>query len=252
MTNHPKISIITVTYNAEKLIERTINSVVGQSYSNIEYILVDGASTDQTLTVVKKHEKKIAKVISEPDKGLYDAMNKGLSLASGDYVWFLNAGDEINDLETVEKLIAMGQSDIYYSDTLVVNDEGQNIGLLSQLTHNNAPDNLSWKNMKKGMVVCHQSFVVKRDIAPSYSKNYKLSADIDWVIRCLKASKSVIKCDFVLAKFLTAGLSKQYLGTSMQERYHILKAHFGFIPNLWNHLFLVFRFAKSGRKNKLQ
>lgn len=252
MTNYPKISIITVSYNAEKVIERTIKSVVNQSYSNIEYIIIDGASTDHTLAIVYIFEKQIAKVVSEPDNGLYDAMNKGIQLATGDYVWFLNAGDEIHSNNTIETMLAKGEADIYYSDTLVVNEDRKEIGLLSQLTHNNAPNNLRWQDMKQGMVVCHQSFVVKREIAPPYSNNYKLSADIDWVIKCLKAANSVMKCDFILAKFLTAGLSKQYLGNSMKERYRILKTHFGFLSNLWNHLFLMFRFLKSGRKNKLQ
>jgi glycosyltransferase involved in cell wall biosynthesis len=252
MSFEPKISIITVTFNAEKVLERTIRSVISQSYPHIEYILVDGASTDNTQQLIQKYTNHITTSISEPDKGLYDAMNKGLKLATGDYVWFLNAGDEIHDAASLQRMTDLGESDIYYSDTLVVNENGEKIGLLSELTHNNAPDNLQWRDMKRGMLVCHQSFVVKRNIAPLYSYDYKLSADIDWVINCLKKASNIKKCPFHLAKFLTAGLSKQYLGSSMKERYQILKKHFGFLPNLYNHMFLLFRYLVSGRKNKLQ
>ncbi|MBL6964314.1 MAG: glycosyltransferase [Bacteroidetes bacterium] len=246
------MSIITVTYNAGEILERTIKSVLNQSYSNLEYIIIDGKSTDNTLDIIHTYTNHISKWISEPDNGLYDAMNKGIKLASGNYLWFLNAGDEVFAPDTITKMLSMGEADIYYSDTLVVNMQGSEIGLLSKLTHNNAPDKLNWRKMKQGMVVCHQSFVVNRQIVVPYSVEYKLSADIDWVIRSLKAAKSVVRCEFLLSKFLTAGLSKQYLGSSMKERYQILKTHFGFFPNLWNHLFLAIRFLTTSRKNKLQ
>ena len=98
----PPFSIITVTYNAEKVLEKTIQSVIGQTYGNIEYIIVDGASTDRTLEIITWHKTqnsgtKDLEIISEPDKGLYDAMNKGLKAATGDYAWFLNAGDFFKD-----------------------------------------------------------------------------------------------------------------------------------------------------------
>ena len=99
MTNHPhpKFSIITVTYNAGKVLEDTIQSVIFQTYRNVEYIIVDGGSTDHTLEVANKYSDRISKIISEPDKGLYDAMNKGIRLATGDYLCFLNAGDELHE-----------------------------------------------------------------------------------------------------------------------------------------------------------
>jgi Glycosyltransferases involved in cell wall biogenesis len=89
----PRFSIITVTYNAEKVIEKTIQSIVGQTYKNYEYIIIDGASKDSTLAIIDKYRDNVNKLISEPDKGLYDAMNKGIAAASGDYLCFLNAGD---------------------------------------------------------------------------------------------------------------------------------------------------------------
>src|SRR5690606_11240452 len=97
---HPKLSVITIVYNNIKDIERTIISVIKQSYNNIEYIIVDGASTDGTVDVIKKYDQEISKWISEPDSGIYNAMNKGLALATGDYVLFMNSVDEIYNSNT--------------------------------------------------------------------------------------------------------------------------------------------------------
>lgn len=94
---HPKFSIITVTYNAENVLEDTIQSVITQTYKNVEYIIVDGKSTDKTMEIVGRYKEHIHTVVSERDKGLYDAMNKGIALATGDYVCFLNAGDELHE-----------------------------------------------------------------------------------------------------------------------------------------------------------
>lgn len=95
---HPKFSIITVTYNAAKVLEDTIQSIVTQTYKNLEYIIVDGGSTDETLDIIHKYQEHITTVISEPDQGLYDAMNKGIKLATGDYLCFLNAGDGLHEM----------------------------------------------------------------------------------------------------------------------------------------------------------
>lgn len=98
---HPKFSIITVTYNAAKVLEDTIQSIVTQTYKNLEYIIVDGGSTDETLDIIHKYQEHITTVISEPDQGLYDAMNKGIKLATGDYLCFLNAGDSLHEDDTL-------------------------------------------------------------------------------------------------------------------------------------------------------
>lgn len=98
---HPKFSIITVTYNAAKVLEDTIQSIVTQTYKNLEYIIVDGGSTDETLDIIHKYQEHITTVISEPDQGLYDAMNKGIKLATGDYLCFLNAGDGLHEDDTL-------------------------------------------------------------------------------------------------------------------------------------------------------
>ena len=100
----PKFSIITVTYNAEKVLEDTIQSVISQTYHHVEYIIVDGASKDGTLSIIDRYRSRITTVVSEPDKGLYDAMNKAISLASGDYLCFLNAGDCFHEDDTLQQI----------------------------------------------------------------------------------------------------------------------------------------------------
>jgi glycosyltransferase involved in cell wall biosynthesis len=114
----PRVSIVTVVYNGEATLERTILSVKSLNYSNLEYIIIDGASKDGTLDIVERHKEVVSRLISEPDKGLYDAMNKGLDLASGDYVWFINSGDEVADPELLNRIFGINSSaDIYYGAT---------------------------------------------------------------------------------------------------------------------------------------
>ena len=126
---HPKFSIITVTYNAGKVLEDTIQSVISQTYRNVEYIIVDGKSKDNTLEIVDKYRNHISKVVSEPDKGLYDAMNKGILLATGDYLCFLNAGDELHDNQTLQQIVhtlkGTALPDVIYGETAIVDKEGR-------------------------------------------------------------------------------------------------------------------------------
>ena len=107
----PRFSVITVTYNAEKVLEDTIQSVISQTYHHVEYIIIDGASKDGTMAIVNRYRDRISQVVSEPDKGLYDAMNKGIALATGDYLCFLNAGDSFHEDDTLQKIVHSGTGD---------------------------------------------------------------------------------------------------------------------------------------------
>jgi glycosyltransferase involved in cell wall biosynthesis len=246
------ISIITITYNAERFLERTINSIAGQEGCIVgidyEYIIVDGASEDRTLSIIRQHEKQLTRWVSEPDRGLYDAMNKGLHLATGDYVWFMNAGDEIHDPATLLRLIAAintTHADVYYSDALFVSDDGTTrsgppVGLRSEVTSHTLPENLRWQDMALGMKVSHQAFVAHRSIAPDYDIN-NLSADLDWEIRCLKAAQRVHRLPFMLCKYLVGGISVQQHRRSLTDRFRVLVTHFGLLPTLWNHVRIVTR-----------
>ncbi len=238
---NPLFSIITVTYNAELVLEKTIQSVLGQTaVNNIEYIIVDGKSKDGTLAIIQKYEDKIAKWVSEPDKGLYDAMNKALDMATGDYVWFINAGDEIYSPDTLQKIINNStDADVYYGETEEVSNEGEVIGMRRL----SVPKNLSWKSFNRGMLVCHQSIIIKRTLAGKYNALYKVAADIDWVITALKQSKKIVNTELVLSRFAKGGISGQNIQTALIERFKIMVRHYGLLPTLWNHIFISFNFA---------
>ncbi|AKD53935.1 glycosyltransferase family 2 protein [Spirosoma radiotolerans] len=246
----PTISIITITYNAERFLERTIRSVVDQQATDIEYIVIDGASTDGTLSIIKQYQTSITRWLSEPDQGLYDAMNKGLHQATGQYVWFMNAGDEIHDPDVVSKLLARikaTEADVYYSDALFVRDVVDQVavhtvpvGLRSQVTPHVLPKNLTWRDMALGMKVCHQAFVVKRDLAPDYLLT-NLSADLDWEIRCLKKAQKIEFLPFVLCRYLVGGVSVQQHRRSLTDRFKVLVQHFGLLTTLRNHMMILWR-----------
>jgi glycosyltransferase involved in cell wall biosynthesis len=236
------ISIITITYNAEQFLERTIQSILAQTDQDFEYIIVDGKSKDGTLAIAEKYKSRVNKLISEPDNGLYDAMNKGLKNATGDFVWFMNAGDEINDKEVVARIVqsVTQQTDVLYGDTFFVDNDGNLQGLRSEITPHRLPKDLKWQDMKLGMLVCHQAFIARKSIAPLYMEN-NLSADIDWEIECLKRAKEVKYLDFVVAKYLTGGISNKQLKRSLLDRYEVLKKHFGFMGAISAHVQILFR-----------
>lgn len=239
MQTVPKISIITVVYNGESLIERTIKSVLEQTYTNIEYIIVDGLSTDSTLTIVEKYGSTIAKIISEKDKGIYDAMNKGLKIATGDYVLFLNAGDELYTKVTLSKVFEnTTNADVYYGNTAITNESGQQLAD-RRLT---PPLQLTWKSLKYGMCVSHQSFIAKRVLCDSYNLDYQISSDIDWVINVLKRSDKIINTQIYISKFLEGGTSNKNQTKALVERFKIMVKHYGFFQTVWNHLFIMLRY----------
>ncbi|MFD2937217.1 glycosyltransferase family 2 protein [Spirosoma flavum] len=242
----PTVSIITITYNAERFLERTIQSIVAQKETDFEYIVIDGASIDGTREIIDRYKDHITTLISKPDRGLYDAMNKGLHQAKGNYVWFMNAGDELYDAQTLPNLltrIKATSADVYYSDALFVRDNGVPVGLRSQVTPHILPHNLTWHDMSLGMKVCHQAFVAKRDIAPNYLVD-NLSADLDWEIRCLKGAQKIELLPFILCKYLIGGLSVQQHRRSLTDRFKVLVAHFGLLTTLINHGRILWRASR--------
>lgn len=246
-----KLSIITITYNAEQYLERTIQSIMNQSDQNFEYLIIDGKSKDGTLQIAEKYKNRVNQLICEPDKGLYDAMNKGLKNASGDFVWFMNAGDEINDSQAVEKIYKAinNKIDVLYGDTYFVDNAGNIQGLRSEITPHRLPKDLKWQDMKLGMLVCHQAFITRKSIAPLYMEN-NLSADVDWEIACLKNAKEVRYLDFVVAKYLIGGISNKQLKRSLIDRYEVLKKHFGLVGAFFAHVQILFRGIKLIVKKK--
>ncbi len=238
---HPKFSIITVTYNAGSVLEDTIQSVITQTYKNVEYIIVDGGSKDHTLDIIHKYREHIHTLVSEPDKGLYDAMNKGISLATGDYLCFLNAGDALHEDDTlfqmVHTLTGHKLPDVIYGETAIVDEEGHFL----RMRRLSAPEELTWKSFKHGMLVCHQAFFARRDQVEPYDLAYRFSADFDWCIRVMKKSRVLHNTHLVLIDYLNEGMTTRNHKASLRERFHIMCHHYGTLSTLARHCWFLVR-----------
>ncbi len=243
---HPvRFSIITVVFNGEALLPGTMESVLRQTWPHLEYIVVDGASKDNSLKIIKEYSERMPGLrwISEPDKGLYDAMNKGLRMATGDFVQFLNAGDWLHAPETLARLAALvlPDTDVLYGDTLLVDESRTPHGLMSELSTRSLPNPLSWRDYLAGMRVVHQSFIPKRSLAPEYRLEAGLCADFDWCIEILKKSKENACLDEPVTDYLMGGLSKKRHRQSLQERFIVMRKHFGLLPTILAHGWIVLR-----------
>nr|WP_319400835.1 glycosyltransferase family 2 protein [uncultured Carboxylicivirga sp.] len=236
----PLVSIITIVYNGDDTLQKTIDSIACQSYQNIEYIIVDGGSTDGTQNIIKSNEEVITKWISEPDEGLYDAMNKGIDLATGDYLWFINSGDEVYDCETLSNLFVNDDvADVYYGDTVMIDSNGDVIGDRRL----QPPVTLQYTDFKKGMLVSHQSILVSTKIAEKYNTKYRFSADFEWCLVALQKADSVVNSNLVLSRFLDGGLTKQNIVPGLKERFDIMRRYFGVVSTILHHIPIAFRFV---------
>ena len=248
----PVFSIITVTFNAVKVLEKTLLSIVNQTYGNIEYIIIDGASVDGTVNIIRQFETRISYWISEHDNSLYHAMNKGLQTATGDYVWFINAGDILKNVNVVSELantaVRNDIPDILYGETDLIDSEG-NIFAVRRLK---APKQLTWKSFRMGMLVSHQYFIVKRDIAPEYDLKYRFSADFDWCIRCMKKANTIVNSGMRLINYqYEGGTTAMNRKASLKERYAIMCKYYGTVPTQIRHIWFAIRFywAKLFKNN---
>ena len=172
----PKISIITVCYNAVQIIEETILSVINQTYTNIEYIIIDGGSNDGTVDIINKYNDKISYWVSEPDKGIYDAMNKGIEKATGEWVNFMNAGDSFCSLSVISELNREGafdSCDLVYGDVIGKYKIGNRLLKAGNL-----------KNITKTMQFSHQSTFAKCSLMKEnlYVLTYRLAADYNFIL----------------------------------------------------------------------
>jgi len=243
----PLLSVITIVYNNVSDIERTLLSVIGQTYPRIEYIVIDGASTDGTMDVINRYKANLAVVVSEKDKGIYDAMNKGLALATGDYVLFMNSGDEIYAPDTVTQVFnTAAGADIYYGETEMYNQNWESLG---QRRHQ-APEAFNWKSFQYGMNISHQAIYIKRSLCGPYDLQYLYSADIDWIIRAAKKSSTIVNTHRYVAKYLVGGVSKQKHLASLKERFRIFSKYYGLLPNLLNHVVIALNLGKYFIKHR--
>ncbi|MDR0962238.1 MAG: glycosyltransferase [Mediterranea sp.] len=240
----PTFSIITVTYNAEAVLDDTLQSVIAQSYHRVEYILIDGASTDGTLAIAERYKTHITHLVSEPDKGLYDAMNKGLALASGDYVCFLNAGDAFHSSDTLLQMVHTlpkgSMPDIIYGETALV-DAHRHFVRMRRLS---TPEVLTWKSFKQGMLVSHQAFFAKRTLTEPYNLQYRFSADFDWCIRVMKKAQTLHNTHLTLIDYLEEGMTTRNRRKSLIERFRIMAVYYGWGSTVARHLGFVWRLVK--------
>lgn len=228
----PIISIITVAYNAESTIENTILSVINQTYTNIEYIVIDGGSTDKTVEIIKRYSNRISYWISEPDKGIYDAMNKGIKLATGKWINFMNCGDTFYDKNVITNLLekADKDSDIIYGNTNLIYSFGNYLKIGKNTT------------TKDYMPFCHQSSFNKTEILKKlmFNLEFKICADRNFYYLCNKQGYTFEYVDIIIANYEAEnGLSST---NSIKQRYET-----GVIENVdkklgWNIKFYTLNF----------
>ncbi len=253
----PLISVITITYNAASVIRPTLQSLNSQTFRNFEHLVIDGASKDDTVSIVRGMCPDSI-ILSEPDRGLYDAMNKGLRAAKGKYLLFLNAGDALHTPDTLRHYADAARlngknplnadenadsrqryADIIYGDTIVVDSDRNFV----KPRHLSVPDRLTFRSFANGMLVCHQAFMVRSDLAPEYDLQYRFSADYEWTLRCLKAADPDrnVNLHTVTIDYLSDGMTDKNHSASLKERYRIMCRYYGTIPTLLRHIRFLLR-----------
>ena len=255
MKSNIKITVITVTFRAEAVLQRSLDSVLAQTYDNVEHLIVDGASTDGTLALANAYRLTSDQaanghevvIVSEPDNGLYDAMNKGLHMATGHYLVFLNAGDTLHSPDTLQKVAEAADQEVMpavvYGDTDVVDNEGRLLGK----RHLRPPETLSWRSFRQGMTVCHQAFYALTDIArhTDYDLAYRYSADVDWCIRVMKEGerqkRPMANTHLTLVDYLKEGQTTLHHRDSLKERYRVMCHHYGTLSTIMMHVWFAFR-----------
>lgn len=224
MTNDLKFSIITVCYNEEKNILMTIESVLRQGWENFQYLIIDGASNDSTIEIVRKYASMDKRIEwhSEKDKGIYNAMNKGIHYSNGDYLFFLNAGDVFYSddvLETVAKVLFSSYADIVIGDIVKKNECG-----LGKITYE-VGENLE-KNLKNGKNVCHQAIFASKDsLKNGFDECFEICADYNWLCQQVANKKKIKKIDLIVVNFDISGVTSQgrYWKTGIKEIIRVIK-----------------------------
>jgi len=220
-----KISLITATFNSANTISETIDSVRQQNFENLEYIIIDGASSDGTLEILKQHNDLISKLISQPDSGIYDALNKGLKNVSGDIVGFLHSDDILADnniLAEINNLFETKNIDLLYGDLQYITND-----LPPKIIRYWRSGDFSPPLLKKGWMPPHPTVYFKRDLIEKiglFNTSFKISADYDWIVRSL--TNPEIKVEYlpkVLVKMKTGGVSNRNLKKIFQKSYEDYK-----------------------------
>ena len=219
-----KISIITVCYNSAKTIRDTIESVKSQTYSNIEYIIVDGKSKDNTLSIVEEYKDFVDIVVSEKDDGLYDAMNKGISLASGDIIGILNSDDVFADKSVIDKIVAGFDDsvDAVYSDLIYVSEND-----LNKPTRLYSSKVFSKRMIKFGIMLPHPTFYVRNKCYEKlglYATDYRVAADFELLTRFISRGVKSKRLPFISVKMREGGVSSSGLLWRVHQNFEIVRA----------------------------
>lgn len=254
MNSKPLISIITVTFNAGSTLSPTLDSIKEQvdCEDGVDYecIVMDGKSSDNTIEIAEHSGIKALRIFSERDHGIYDAMNKAMDVARGQYLMFLNAGDSLHSPHTLRKIIdtikASDYPGIVYGQTELVDADRHYVGQ----RHLTAPPELTYKSFANGMLVCHQAFIVHTKIATHYDLKYRFSADYEWCIRCLQHSRRNVYIDDVLIDYLSEGVTTKNRYASLRERFSIMCYYYGTTATVLRHLSFVPRFVGYNLKSK--
>ncbi len=231
-------------------------SVYAQDHKAVEHIIIDGKSSDSTVEMAEKYKRendssdnghKVV-IISEADNGLYDAMNKGIRLANGGYIVYLNAGDTFPNGHTLHHIVSVAEKNeplpgVLFGDTDIVDKNGR--FLRHRRLHTGG--DMSWKTFRRGMLVCHQAFYAAVTIAKDtpYDTRYKYSADVDWCIRIMKKTekdgRQIINVNQVVANYLKEGITTTHHKESLRERFLIMKHHYGLFPTVLFHIWFAVR-----------
>ena len=215
----PLVSVITVVINSANCLESTIESVLGQTYRNIEYIIIDGGSTDGTVEIIRKYNDRIAYWLSEPDTGIYDAMNKGTVLASGEWVLFMNAGDIFYESDTVTNIFSRNyeEADFIYGNNEII--YSRDLSVIRKA--------LDIRELWKGMIVNHQCMFVKRSLMQKYPFNleYKIGADYDFIYSAYMDKCNFYNSGIVIASTAQGGYSDLNVIPNIKEQWSIVRKH---------------------------
>jgi glycosyltransferase involved in cell wall biosynthesis len=210
-----KVSIVTVCFNSAKTIRRALESIRQQTYSQIEVIIIDGASTDDTVKIASEYKDLLITIVSEKDKGIYDAMNKGVSLASGDVVYFLNSDDELIGASIIADAVSQfqlnGTLDMLYGDVVLRTPDSD---------HYRTHHHINKKNVLH-TGICHQAIFARRslfDKTNGFNLNFRIYADFDWIIRVFRANFSIKYFPRMVSVFHSGGASMADEKYNLQER----------------------------------
>ncbi len=239
MNHIPKVSIVTVVFNGEKLLEETIQSVINQTYDNVEYIIIDGGSTDGTLDIIKKYEDKIDYWVSEKDNGIYDAMNKGIKVFRGDYINFLNAGDSfVNNDVLTNIFINQGKDDLIYG-AIALKDTSNN------LLTNVYPKKFTKLNLMfwGTGTLCHQTMFVHKDVLVNYSSRYRLKGELNWYFDLYKKIKKIRIVYFPIVNYMLGGTGDVNYKLNIKEAIEVQFTQNGLL-GIVSIPFLIYNFVR--------